>query len=117
MLIISVDTFGQRLKKLRIDSGLTQVELAKKLGAYQSKYRNWESDINEPDIPTINKLADIFGVTTDWLLGRDDKTKPYPTELDKEIQMLREEMTQYGPDSVKRIRKMLPLIFDHPKKK
>ncbi len=112
-----MESFGQRLRKVRIENKLTQVALAEKVGAYQSKYRNWESDINEPDLDTINRLADILGVSADWLLGRAGTEKPYPTEFDKEMFMLREEIKQYGPESIKRLRKMLPLIFDKPQKK
>jgi len=109
-------SFGQRLKKLRIDGGLTQAELANKVDAYQSKYRNWETDLHEPDIATINKIADIFGVTADWLLGREDSDKPYPTEIYKEILLLQQEVMKYDIDSIKRLRKMLPLIFESKKK-
>jgi len=111
-----MESFGQRLKKVRMENKLTQVELAKKVGAYQSKYRNWESDINEPDLDTINKLADILGVSSDWLLGRSGTGKPYPTELDKEVYMLCEEIKHYGTEGVQRLRKMLPLIFEKTKK-
>ena len=87
------------------------MELAKRVGAYQSKYRNWEADINEPDMETINRLADVLGVSSDWLLGRSADAKPYPSELDKEMHLLREAVQPYGVDAVRRIRKMLPLIF------
>jgi transcriptional regulator with XRE-family HTH domain len=113
-----MDTFGQRLKKARQASGLTQVELASKVGAYQSKYKNWETDINEPDIQTINKLADTLGVSADWLLGRDEPpAKPYPKEFDREMFLLREEIKPYGPERVKWLRKMLPLLLDKEDKK
>ena len=112
-----VETFGQRLRKLREESDLTQVELARKVGAYQSKYRNWESDINEPDIAMINKLADTLGVSADWLLGRETTAKPYPTAFDKEMFLLREEAKAYGADGIRRIRKVLPHLFNEPKKK
>jgi transcriptional regulator with XRE-family HTH domain len=110
-------TFGERLKKARKDSGMTQIELAAKVGSYQTKYQNWEGDVHEPDIATIKRLSDALGVSIDWLMGRDESAKPYPKEFEKEMFLLREEMKQYGPASVKRLRKMLPLIFEQPQKK
>jgi len=112
-----MNTFGQKLRKAREDSGLTQAELAQKVGAYQSKYRNWESDINEPDFATFNKLCDVLGVSADWLLGRDQKPQPYPSEYEKEVHLFREEARPYGAERVKKLRKILPMIFDKPTKK
>lgn len=110
-------TFGERLKKARKDSGMTQIELAAKVGAYQTKYQNWECDVHEPDIATIKRLSDALGVSVDWLMGLDEAVKPYPKEFEKELFLLKEEAKKYGPESIKRLRKMLPLIFDQPKKK
>jgi hypothetical protein len=56
-------------------------------------------------------------VSIECLIGNDESVKPYPKEFDKEMFLLREEIKQYGPESVKRIRKMLPLIFEPKSKK
>jgi transcriptional regulator with XRE-family HTH domain len=110
-----MSAFSDRLKKARKATGMTQAELAAKVGAYQTKYQNWESGHNEPDMDTIKRLSDSLGVSLDWLLGHDETVKPYPSELDKEIFMLREAAKRYGPENIKRLRKMLPLIFDKKK--
>ena len=58
-----------RIKTLRLKNGLTQKELSKKLFKSESAVRMWELGKSEPDIETLNKLSNIFGVTIDCLLG------------------------------------------------
>ena len=66
----------QRLRDLREDSDWTQKELAAMLGMSQTGYSKYET--GENDIPTsiLLKLADIYGTTTDYLLGRTDTFAP-----------------------------------------
>lgn len=68
----------ERLKSLRKEIGLTQAEMAKKVGVTSSAYGFWERGRNEPDLKMIAKLAEIFDVSTDYLLGRtSDRHRPY----------------------------------------
>ena len=68
--------FAQRLKELRKEKGLTQVEMAKFIGRTESNYQKLEyGTVNVPAL-TLEKLADFFEVSTDYLLGRDDRRKP-----------------------------------------
>lgn len=62
-------SFGLRLKKLRTNNNLSQEELSKKLGIGRTTIANWETNQAEPTSENIKKLADIFKVTTDYLLG------------------------------------------------
>jgi transcriptional regulator with XRE-family HTH domain len=64
--------FGLRIKHLRLEKGLTQEELAGKLGLKKSTISLYESNGRQPDYETLIKLADIFGVTIDGLFGRGD---------------------------------------------
>ena len=59
------------LKELRNRRELSQTEVAKALGISLRAYQNYEYGQREPNIEMINKLADFYGVTTDYLLGRD----------------------------------------------
>lgn len=61
----------ENLKQARKNSGLTQKEVADKLGVGQSTYKNYEGGLREPNGNTTVLLAEIFNVTTDYLLGRD----------------------------------------------
>ena len=65
--------FPDRLKALRKENGFTQTELAEKLNLSRSTYSGWESEGKEPDIATICFLANLFGVSCDYLLGYTDE--------------------------------------------
>ena len=64
--------FGERLLELRKEKGISQATLAKDLGVSYAVVCYWETDRSEPTAPNIIKIADYFGVTTDYLLGRTD---------------------------------------------
>lgn len=63
---------AKRLKSLRKAHKYTQADLSKALGIPIGTYRNWEQGINTPDTPTVVRIADYFGVSTDEVLGRLD---------------------------------------------
>ncbi|MCT4606643.1 MAG: helix-turn-helix transcriptional regulator [Marinisporobacter sp.] len=63
---------NERLKKLRKSKKLLQSDMAQKLEISQSAYSHYEKGIRIPDAITLNKLADIFDCTTDYLLGRTE---------------------------------------------
>lgn len=62
----------RQYKKARLDAGLTQIEVAEKLGVAQAQYARWENGGRNPKDETVKKLAEIFGVTFDKLQGRND---------------------------------------------
>ena len=61
---------GGRLRQLRKNLDLSQAEAAVKLGTYQQRYAHWETGHTRPDPDELKKIADVFGVSSDWLLGR-----------------------------------------------
>ena len=63
---------SQIIKKLRIEKGLSQAQLAKEIGCTQKAIDFWEKDINEPKATYIINLARFFNVTTDYILGLED---------------------------------------------
>ena len=63
--------FLERLKQLRLEKGLTQIELGKKLGIKRNTYSDWENGKTEPRFDNLVKLADFFNVSLDWLFGRE----------------------------------------------
>ena len=64
---------NENIKKLRLASGLNQVEFAKNLCVTKQCVSNWENDNVVPSIDMLCKIADFFGVSTDYLLGRSEK--------------------------------------------
>ena len=65
--------FSIRLKQLREEQGYSQAVLARKLGVGQSTVGMWENGKNKPQNAKLEMLAEIFGVGTDYLLGRSDE--------------------------------------------
>lgn len=59
-----------RLKELREKRGFTQKELSERLGVSRGTYSCWESEKRQMDYQTLIRLAVIFGVSVDYLLGR-----------------------------------------------
>lgn len=69
---MSMKIFGERLLDLREEKNISQATLAKAIGVSCGIICLWETDRSEPTAPNIVKLADYFGVSTDFLLGRRD---------------------------------------------
>lgn len=68
--------FSERLKKLRMEKGITQKELADRLHISRSTIAGYESLGKEPDGEKLCALADFFGVSVDYLLGGTDSREP-----------------------------------------
>ena len=62
--------FSVRLKELRLQHGFSQEELAEKIGIKQNSYSDWEHGKSKPNYEKLEKIADFFGVSLDWLFGR-----------------------------------------------
>lgn len=61
-------TFGAMIAQLRNDNNMTQAELAEKMGVTDKAVSKWERDLSFPDVSSIPKLAEIFGVSVDTLM-------------------------------------------------
>lgn len=64
------------LKTLRTQRGMTQQEVAQRLGITRQAYSNYEAGLREPDYGTLCALADLFGCTADRLMGREPTEEP-----------------------------------------
>lgn len=74
-----------RIKELREEAGLTQKELAEKIGNMQRNISNWENGLSEPDCETILRICDFFGVSTDELFGYNATEKTVSDNTEKPI--------------------------------
>ena len=63
---------GTRIKELRKEFGLSQVDLAARMEVTKQTISNWENENIQPSIDMLVDLANVFNVTTDYLLGLDD---------------------------------------------
>lgn len=77
-----------KIKELREEAGLSQVDLAKEFGLTQSTVGGWESSARSPKLDMLCKLADYFNVTTDYLLDRAPRSAPQQELSDDEKELL-----------------------------
>lgn len=87
----------KKIRELRKQRKLTMKELGEKINVAESTVSLYENGKRQPDFETIKKLADFFGVTTDYLLERTDTPTPVPqtaqsaeTEIQAEFNKLTE---------------------------
>ena len=66
-------TLGERIKYHRKRLGLTQEQLAERMGVSAQAVSKWENNISCPDISILPELADLFGISVDELLGKEEK--------------------------------------------
>lgn len=87
--------FAERLRDLRTQKGLSQIELAKKLGLSNSTISMYERGEREPDFETLDLIGDFFNVDVNYLLGKEVGSTyyldPQAAEMAKEV-FEREEM-------------------------
>ena len=83
------ESIGSRISKFRKTKGMTQEELAGKMGVSPQAVSKWENDISCPDIGLLPQLAGMLGVTTDELLtGKNDQVKLVPVAQRKSMDEL-----------------------------
>ena len=70
--------YKNRLKDLREDHDLKQAALADYLQIHQTTYSDYELEKLNIPISVLHKLADYYGTSIDYLLGRTNEKKPYP---------------------------------------
>jgi len=68
-------TLGMMISSLRKEKGMTQLELAEKMGVTDKAVSKWERDLSFPDISSIPKLAEIFEISVDELMQVKTETK------------------------------------------
>lgn len=68
---------GSKIKKSRIDAKLTQEQAAEALGISRQTISNWENEKSYPDIASVLKMSDLYGVSLDYLLKGDSPMKNY----------------------------------------
>lgn len=86
---------SERIKNLRMSNDMTQTDLAKKLNITRSSVNAWEMGISTPSTTYIIALAQLFHVSTDYLLGLSDNVTLDISHLnEREIQLVYE-LIQY----------------------
>ena len=70
--IYTMQNFGEKIKELRLEKGMSQKQLAEQIGQAQSTLVYWETNKQEPTISALKKLCLYFNVSADYLLGLED---------------------------------------------
>lgn len=78
--------FKDRLKEIRLNKKLTQKEIANHFNTSPQSYAQWEKGLRKPSAENLQKLADFFNVSTDYLLGKTDIPDPdLDTAIDNSV--------------------------------
>lgn len=83
------ETIGNRISKYRKEKGMTQEDLANKLGVSSQAVSKWENDASCPDIGLLPQLCSLLGISADELLsGKKEEVKLVPVEQRKSLDEL-----------------------------
>ncbi len=99
-------TFGEKLKAARIESGLKQSELAKKLNTTGNTISNWENNVSKPDLDTLSYICGILHVTASYFLQAtipEDEVSISELKLVKKYRYI----TEHSPSGAKTINAVL----------
>lgn len=107
-----IDNFGNRIKTLRRERGLTQEELGYRMEVGRSAVANWERGTRCPSPITMRKLAVFFNVSSDYLYGRTDERRNTVTSPTSEI-----DLSKLNIDGIKMLVEIYKLLASNEKYK
>ena len=108
---------GNRIKNLREEKNMKQEDLAKILSISSSAVGMYERDEREPNDEITLKLAEYFGVSTDYLLGKSDIRNPENTDLDKlQIGLSTKDYSNISDEQIKQIEDFAKFVLKDNKK-
>lgn len=101
--------FAKRIKELRIKNNLTQKQLAEKVGITSTGVSYWESGVAVPNVDTLTKLSNYFGVTINYLLGIEDNIG---NENNSETAIIFRKADQVDPKDKEKLLQILDSTID-----
>ncbi len=114
---VAMNGFAEIFKYLRLREGLTQKEMADRLGIAKSTVSMYENGNREPDFELLEQIADYFNVDMNFLLGKDkderyfldEKTTQIAQEIfeNKELKLLFDSAIDSSPEDLKAVHDML----------
>lgn len=72
------DILAKRLRKCRDEAGLTQIKVAIYCDITEKAYQNYELGVHEPKVSILARIARLYKVSIDYLVGLTDDPRPYP---------------------------------------
>ncbi len=108
-----------RIKELRLEKCLSQKQLAQNIETTQSNIARWENEANEPSTSQLKRLADYFGCSIDYLIGREDDfgtdlTYNYDFLHDKDFLSFIKQYKKLSPTAKKIILETMRAINKNP---
>ncbi len=106
---------GEKLKELRAKHGLTQATFAEIFNISSGTIAMWETGKRTPDIEMLNRIAEYFGVTLDYLVGNEIKQNNFESEnyieQDEDLIILNRNAKKLSPEKRKQLLDMAKLMF------
>ena len=102
--------FGNRIKQLRLDAGMTMEEFAKKLNVTKSRVNMWENRGVVPRHDVLSKIANDYAVSIDYLLGHDADTASQ--QEDPQLEYLQRGLRQMNKSELAKAEVLLKAMFE-----
>ena len=106
---LEAETLGQRLRKLRMDKGISVEEVGRLLNIGFSSIAKYERDEQLPPADKLKMLGDFYGVSVDYILGHEPW--PAPQDLSAEVRTILRYAEQLTPEQAARVRQMMEILF------
>lgn len=106
----------ERLRTIRKSKNLYQKDIAEYLGINRTTYVKYETGASEPDLHTVSKLADYFGVTVDYLLGREEPKEELispPLDGSPTKQAILDRLDLLSDDQLNAVLAFITVLQDH----
>ncbi|MFC0228902.1 helix-turn-helix domain-containing protein [Serratia aquatilis] len=105
--------FSTRILQLRKQHGLTQSQMAEKIGIHLTQVRRYESEEANPSLDILKRIAMVFSVSTDWLIFEDKEREPTD-----EMKLRFEAIKQLDDEELRTVNNVLDaMILMHKSKK
>lgn len=78
-------SIGERIKELREDKGINQLELSKIFNVHKGTISNWENNKRTPDTEMLKRISDFFNCSVDYLVGNSDIKNPLKNSGNDEL--------------------------------
>ncbi len=104
--------FGEKLKELRTNRNIFQKDLAEYIGVSRAIISQYESGDKYPSIDTIEKIAEYFGVTIDYLLGSNNTINDLEEQFPEGVQVLRRATKELTPEARAKMVKLMKAFLE-----
>ncbi|ALX47484.1 helix-turn-helix domain-containing protein [Lentibacillus amyloliquefaciens] len=95
-----MNVLGKRLKESRIKAGYKQIDACKKLGISNGTLSGYERNYRDPDTQTLNKMASLYEVSVDWLVGNSADPEPTKEEEFDSLAEIKKIIDEYGIEDI-----------------